>query len=206
MEHIEKFVVGFLDTNCYVVTSDVGSDAIIVDAGGGYAAVSAYLEKKHKFPVAVLCTHGHFDHIKDAKRRQNEGVSVYAHKLDEELINGEKAEIFGRKFPIDYFTPNHFVKEGDILRFGDLNFRVIETPGHTKGSVCYILNEKYIFSGDTLFFHTYGATDFYGGDFGKMQASIRKILHITEGDMLVFTGHGENTTLREERLFNPLAE
>lgn len=206
MVHIEKFVVGFLDTNCYVITTTESDKAVIIDAGGGYAAVSVYLNKNEKKAVAVLCTHGHFDHIKDAKRWQNEGAPVYAHKEDEDLISGEKPIMEGMTFPIDFFTPDKFVKDGETLRFCEnMEFRVIHTPGHTKGGVCYVLNGKYVFSGDTLFFHSYGRTDFYGGDFESLSSSVNKILSI-EGDMIVYPGHGESTTLKEERLFNPLAQ
>lgn len=204
MIHIEKFVVGFLDTNCYVVYSDENDKAIIIDAGGGYAAVSHFLEEKNKKPIAVLCTHGHFDHIKHAKRWQDKGIPVYAHAMDKELLNGNKAEIEGHKFPIDYITADFFVQDGEKLVFADKVFEVIHTPGHTKGGVCYLLNDRYLFSGDTIFYHSYGRTDFYSGDYEEMKTSVKKILS-REGDLLIYPGHGESTTLKEERLFNPLA-
>jgi glyoxylase-like metal-dependent hydrolase (beta-lactamase superfamily II) len=204
MTEIKRFPVGYLQTNCYVVTSDGYDGAVLVDIGGGFGKITDYLAEKGKKAVAALFTHGHFDHIFDAFKWQKCGVKLYISEQDAGLLengNGNLASNYGLIIPPA--KADFLVKDGDKLVFGDMNFSVMHTPGHTAGGVCYILDEKIIFSGDTLFFHSYGRTDFGGGDFDDISASVKKILAL-DGDRIVYPGHGESTTLKEERLFNPL--
>lgn len=204
MTEIKKFVVGYLATNCYVITSADTNSAVIVDPGGGYAKIKEYIDGLGKKPVAVLCTHGHFDHTLDAYKWQESGVKVFIHRNDIELINGEKSIIPGRKLPITPIEPDVVLEGGETIEFPNMIFKVIHTPGHSKGSVCYIFNDEIIFSGDTIFFHSYGRTDFYGGSLGELSESVKKILSI-EKDMKIFPGHEESTTVKEEKIFNPLS-
>ena len=203
MSKIARFVVGLLETNCYVISSEKGEESVIIDPGGNAKAIEEYLNKNNKKPVACLCTHGHFDHILDAKKWQGKGAKIYLHKNDLGLFTEEEETFPGRRLGYPTTTPDVYVKENDSLAFGEMKFRVVETPGHTQGGVCYILDDQYIFAGDTIFLHSYGRTDLGGGDFGKLVDSVNKILRM-EGDRVIYPGHGETTTQKEERYFNPL--
>ena len=196
------FVVGYLQTNCYVVSSDVDNNAVIIDAGGGFKKINEYLIKENKLPVALLCTHGHFDHVLDAKKWEDAGVKIYLHPADRELFYEEEETFPGTKLNYDKAKEVIFVSDGEKLEFGEISFTVKHTPGHTKGSVCYI-GKNEIFSGDTVFFHSFGRTDLPGGDFGEIADSVNLILNTNE-DKIIYPGHGECTTIKVERLFNPL--
>lgn len=203
MVSIKCFQVGYLQTNCYVITEDNSNNAVLIDTGGGFGKITDYLESTGKIAVAVLFTHGHFDHITDAYKWQKCGAELYIHALDAEMLEGKHnlAEEMGLTLP--YVKADVIVNDGDVLNFGFIKFKVIHTPGHTKGGVCYELDDKYLFSGDTVFYHSYGRTDFYGGDFNELENSVKKILN-TDIDKIIYPGHGESTTIKEEKHFNPL--
>lgn len=201
--HIETFSVGYLATNCYVITNKT-NEAVIIDAGGGYDRIKKYLDGLEKKPVAVLCTHGHFDHVLDARKWQSDGAKVYIHKDDEDLLTGKETIMPGRNLLITPVTPDKVLNDGEEIDVAGLKFTVIHTPGHSKGSVCYLLEDDVIFSGDTIFLGSYGRTDFFGGNFSELVRSVTKILALP-GDRKVLTGHGESTTLQQERRFNPLS-
>lgn len=203
MAKIKVFVGGMLQTNCYVVSSEKSDKCVIIDAGGKFDAMFDYCTTNGLTPVACLCTHGHFDHVCQAYKWKEKGAEIYLHKADEKLFSEEEETIPGFKVKYPHILPDRFVSDGETIAFSDMFFSAIHTPGHTEGSVCYVLNDDAIFTGDTIFYHSYGRTDLGGGDFGKIIQSVNRVLH-REGDALLYPGHGETTTLQEERLFNPL--
>lgn len=203
MAKIVRFVVGFLETNCYVISSENGEESVIIDPGGSYEAIKKYLVENNKKPVACLCTHGHFDHILDCIKWQKLGAKIYLHENDVKLFTEEEETFPGRKLGYPTTTPDVFIRDGEELCFGDIRFTVIHTPGHTRGGVCYVMDDKYIFSGDTIFLHSFGRTDLGGGDYSELVNSVNRILRM-EGDRVIYPGHGEATTQKEERYFNPL--
>lgn len=205
MAEIKLFTVGFLATNCYVVTTD-GEGAVIVDAGGGFDKIKSYLDGLGKKAVAVLCTHGHFDHVYDAHKWQKYGAKIYIHSADVELLRNEKQIIPGRSFAVEPTEPDVVIEDGDVLKIAGMVFETVHTPGHSKGSVCFVLKgqeRETVFTGDTVFYHSYGRTDFYGGNFDELISSVEKIV-MREADALFLPGHGESTTAIEERNFNPI--
>lgn len=198
---IKRFEVGYLRTNCYVITEENYDFAVLIDVGGGYNKINEYLNSINKKPKYILLTHGHFDHILDlSKWLNNDGVVVFIHKKDAEMLEGKNnlAKEFGLNVPCvyDYNT----VEDGERINCGFCVFTVMHTPGHTPGSSCFVTG-NYIFSGDTLFYHSFGNTGFPGGNFEDMISSLKKLLSIS-GDETVYPGHGEETTLAEERAFN----
>lgn len=199
---IKKFEVGYLQTNCYVVTADNQKDAVIIDAGGGYEKINEYLAQNNKRAAAVLLTHGHFDHILATKKLQEGGAEVYIHLLDRGMLTNGESLASEMGIEIESFCANHLFLDGDTIKIGELSFKVIHTPGHTKGSSCFIIEDN-IFSGDTLFLGSYGRTDFAGGSMSSMQKSLKKLFDLT-GDYKVFPGHMDNTTLDYERKYNPI--
>ncbi len=191
-------VVGDLGVNCYILYEN--DKAIVIDPGAEYNKIKQAL--KGKTVEAVLLTHGHFDHTGAVGQFQNDGAEVYVSKEDAKmLLNGytSLAQVFG--FPFNPIKADCTFDDGDILEFFGIKLKVILTPGHTKGSACFLVN-NILFSGDTLFQRSIGRTDFPGGDFDIISDSIRNKLYILDEDTLVYSGHGDKTTIKEEKCEN----
>ena len=188
---IHELVVGPLKTNCYIVTSDM-NHAVIIDPGFDAEKIAAKIRELGAKPKFMLLTHGHFDHIGAVKPlAQALGCPVYIHPKEATL-----PPYLTRGFL--YYSEEY--EQGDEITVGDLTFRVIETPGHTNGSVC-LLCEDCIFTGDTLFAGSCGRTDL-GGSMLDMLASLKSLAAL-EGNYRVFPGHGPETDLDYERKTNP---
>lgn len=199
MNRIYKVVGGALQTNSYVVTAN-DKDCIIIDCCDA-EKLSEYLKDNNLICRAVLLTHVHFDHCGDAALLQNGGAKIYVHENDVALIDGRGnlAESMGFKFIS--FRPDVIVRDGDIIDLYGIKIKVIHTPGHTGGSVCY-LSENTLFSGDTLFRESVGRTDFLTGSREQLSKSIREKLFALKDDCDVLPGHGEPTRLFFERSNN----
>lgn len=196
--------VGMLGTNCYIVADDGGKCAVI-DPGAQPEKLIDFLEIHEFKPEYILLTHGHYDHIGAVKAiAEKYGCKIAIGKNDaEQLTDREKSLATSRGMSEkDYLmTPDLQVAEGDHLTVGNLTFSVLDTPGHTRGGVCYLCGNL-LFSGDTLFSGDVGRCDLYGGDFTMMQQSLKK-LAAQKGDYRVLPGHGPESTLEQERLHNP---
>lgn len=194
---------GPLNVNSYFLVNEE-NQAIVIDAGENYKKIKQ-IEELYAFKVkALLLTHAHFDHAGNAKKLQDDGVSVYISELDApKLLNEDNLSgNFGRKF--DYLTPNFTFKDQDVLSICGFKIKVIATPGHTDGSVCFMVDNA-IFTGDTLFLGSVGRTDFKSGNRQDMISSIKKLFSL-EGDYSIYPGHDEFTTLEHERKFNIFSE
>lgn len=194
--------VGEIGTNCYLVASDAGN-AAIVDPGAEPERIAAALERHSLTPRLILLTHGHFDHIGGAEAlRQRYHIPLYVHAADAELLsdpakNGGKG-LMGREVTAGC---DHLLVDGDRIPLDELEFQVIHTPGHTKGSACFSAEDA-LLTGDTLFCRGIGRTDLYGGSFPEIRRSLSRLAAL-EGDRRVFPGHGPATTLDAERAENP---
>ena len=183
--------LGMLQTNCYILSN--GSRCLAIDPGGEPEKVLNFLEKEGLTLEAVLLTHGHFDHVGAVATLAAEtDCPVY---LCEEDLSLPSAMTAG---PL-YHT--HGYGEGDRLNLAGMDFAVLHTPGHTPGSVCLLCGTT-LFSGDTLFAGSCGRTDLPGGDWATIQASLKKLAGL-EANLWVLPGHGEATTLRDEKKHNP---
>ncbi|MCL2046721.1 MAG: MBL fold metallo-hydrolase [Oscillospiraceae bacterium] len=192
---IKTLPVGHLETNCYIVTDETTRKCAIIDPGSDSNIILDYIESNNLSPQVIFLTHGHYDHfmaleyIMDAT-----DAPVYIHGSDIEIANSFQSFDFG-----DYDDQRTY-KEGDIISVGLLEFHVIETPGHSPGSVTLIC-ESALFTGDTLFRDSCGRTDFQGGDIDSLFASLR-LLSQLDGDYEVYPGHADSSTLNRERSFN----
>ena len=191
---------GDLGVNTYFPVNE-NDRAAVVDPGEDGAAVLAFAEK-HGFKItACYLTHGHFDHMGCCKRLQDLGVKIYVSEKDADKLYTDKNEgaVFGRR--VEPLHADNTFRDGDVLDFEGFKLRVMETPGHTAGSVCFF-TELGIFSGDTLFYENAGRTDLADGDDADMERSLAKLMAV-RGDFTVYPGHGRATTLAHEREFNP---
>lgn len=201
---ISVVVTGSFMTNCWIVKDEMTGKALVVDPGFYSPELDKALESSGITELEyILITHGHTDHTCGAYYvRKKYGGRIVIGKKDAFLLENF---IFldSEKMYADAFTPcraDITVVDGDELSFGDSKIKVMHTPGHIPGEVCYIINDM-LFSGDVLFKGSMGRTDFEGGDFFQMVISLKK-LYMLEGEYRVFPGHGEKTTLEYERKTN----
>lgn len=176
---VKRIIVGPIETNCYLIGDEKNREAAIIDPGDDAGKILNVIKENNLKPRFILLTHEHPDHIG--------ALEEIKEKLDLEILSA---------------------KNGDKLKLGNLKIKVIATPGHSKESICFII-EHNIFSGDTLFKGGIGRTDFgslpagrQGGDFNQIQKSLKRLMQFPD-DFKVFSGHGPETTIGEERKNNP---
>ncbi len=206
MMEIEQFMVGVVGTNCYVAVNGDTKEAFVVDPGDDADALIQYMEKNNNIPQAILLTHGHFDHCMAAEELSGHyKIPVYAHEQDQEIMENPSWNCSGMIGKRLTFHADHFFHgEKDHITLAGFDLEVFHTPGHTPGGVCYYAQkEGILFSGDTLFFESIGRTDFPKGSMGQIVRSIKEKLLVLSDDTKVLTGHGENTTIGNERVRNP---
>ena len=198
---IERFVTGSFFTNSYIVSNEK-KECIIIDPGLNFKSVATYI-KQNYIPKAILITHGHLDHI--------DGISyfldlpIYISEKELDLFYDTYESLYDMIGRINPFSEGmldiHKLKNNDIIDLIGYKFKVIETPGHTKGSICFIM-DNVIFSGDTLFKRSIGRTDFPGGDYNIMMKSLEKFRELPS-NMIVYPGHEDETTIGDEIIYNP---
>ena len=198
---IKTITVGALETNCYIAADEQSLECAVIDPGADASTILDYLEDTHLRCRFVLLTHGHFDHT---------GAVPDILAETDALLMMHKADV-GATVGGDYyrFVPPEgtaFFSDGDVVCIGALTFTVIETPGHTPGSVCLLCTESgggepVLFSGDTLFRDSCGRTDFPGSSPEDMLRSLKRLAQLP-GDCEVCPGHGFSTTLARERSVN----
>lgn len=205
---IKAYPVGELETNCYMIYRKGQNKMVIVDPGDNGMFLLNKCWELSMTPEVILLTHGHFDHIlgvEDIKRAFPE-VKVVAGEEEKEMLEDPALNLsadYGRPCKVD---ADQYVKDGDILSFAGISFQVIYTPGHTSGSVCYLIEEEEaLISGDTLFLESLGRTDFPTGSQSMIVKSIKERLFPLPEDTLVYPGHGEITSIGHEKVKNPVA-
>lgn len=221
MIRIENIVLGMCATNCYAVFDggaktpggyvDDGQlkEAVIIDPAADAACIEAMIARYKLKPVAVLLTHGHFDHLSAADAvRKRYGIKVYAGNEERPVMNSSS---YNLSLPFTgegmTFEADEYFKPGKELDFAGFRIGTIPVPGHTIGSVCYYFEEqKVLFSGDTLFAGSVGRSDFPTGNAGQLIRTIKSGLMSLPDDVKVYPGHGESTTIGCERVNNPFIQ
>lgn len=201
---ITEFNLGPLGANCYLL-SENGKDAVLVDAGGADDDLISYLEENEISLKAILLTHGHYDHIMGvSKLREITGAKVYIHDYDAELTTSSEKNRAAYHFPKEYYVPfsaDCLFNDGDVINEAGMKFAVMHCPGHTRGSSCFIIDNK-IFCGDAVFKGSIGRSDMYGSDPVVQRVALMQFYEL-KSDYEMYCGHGENTTLKYELKTNP---
>ena len=214
MLHTRIFQFNPLGTNCMVLWADGSRFCTVTDPGmsseEGEKELLDFLSREGLTPDAILLTHGHFDHVWGVERLlAHFPVPVYMHPADKPILaNGGSAFRGMENFKmLRHDFPTADVANGDVVSSGGVDWKVIHTPGHTPGGVCYWSQEdNLLMSGDTLFAGSIGRTDLMGGDYDALMASIKDKLLNLPGETDVLPGHGQPTSIAREGMYNPFLE
>lgn len=200
---LKSFILGQIENNNYLLIDEESKEAVLFDCSDDSKDIDNALKESGATLKYILLTHGHFDHvlgINDFKRKYN--CKVLIHESDKLLLDtiNEFIKRFGMA---DVETPqiDGFVKDGDIIKLGENEIKVIHTPGHTQGGVCYLVEDK-LFSGDTLFYESVGRTDLPGGNFNQLKSNIQDKLFTLNENIKVYSGHGPSSTIGHEKANN----
>ena len=201
MTQIKSITLGELGNNCYLITDQASGLSALVDCTDDSKEMRDFIgSAKLEY---ILLTHGHFDHIGGvAAISRDYGAKVVISAQDASMLSSGKASLsafFGVKQ--DKITPDLTVSEGSSLMLGETQIKVLATPGHTKGGVCYLLKDC-IFTGDTLFFCSCGRTDFPGGSSKEIMQSLKRLATL-EDSLKVYPGHDRTSTIAFEKANNP---
>lgn len=209
MTTVRRYVFNAIEVNTYLLYDESG-ECVIVDAGcmgkNEEQELTGYIEKKNLKPVLLLNTHTHVDHIagnKFVSEKYNIPLSI--HKDGLQFIRAAKMYATALNFDIgDTIEPSSFINDGDMIKFGQSELKVIYTPGHADGSVCfYCEKDKFVIVGDVLFNGSIGRTDFPTGNYEMLISNIKNKLLTLPDDTVVFSGHGGRTTVGHEKTTNP---
>lgn len=202
---IGRIMLGVCQTNCYFIYEDGGEEVWFFDPADKGDYIFEALKKKGFRIAGIFLTHGHFDHIwgvEELKRRS--GAKVYALDKEKELCMDSSMNVSKAAGRACTVTPDIYVKDGEVITLAGISTKVIATPGHTGGSCCYFFEEdKILISGDTLFQESVGRTDFPSGSMSKLVRSVKEKLFTIPGEVKVYPGHGEPTTIAYEMKHNP---
>lgn len=205
---LRSLTLGMGATNCYFLMNKDTKELIIFDPPGEAEKIFAKVAELDAKPVAIFLTHGHYDHITAADAvRVKYQIHIYAHQAESVVLSDDAYNLsafFGQSSCT--VRPDVWLADDEVQSMAGFDIRVLHTPGHTIGSVCYYIeSELLLFSGDTLFEHSYGRTDFPTSNPGQMKRSVRRLLDELPMDVEVYPGHGAPTTIRMEKRYNPLA-
>ncbi|MFH1729884.1 MAG: MBL fold metallo-hydrolase [Pseudomonadota bacterium] len=204
MINIKKFCVGPIYVNTYIVNDFKTKKAIIIDPGGENELILQYLNENNLQTEFIIATHGHIDHVAGAKELCNElNLPFYLNSL--ELNNLELSKLVAPKYGyLDFEIPEVYfdLNENTQLSIGNVAIKIISTPGHTAGGISLLIDEK-LFSGDTIFFESIGRCDLPGGHEGTLLKTIQDKIFSLPGEIIIFPGHGQQTSVAYEKESNP---
>ncbi len=211
MLNIKTFSFNMLQENTYVVYDDT-CECVIIDCGAYYPeeceALVNFINEQQLKPVHLLCTHGHFDHNFGINTVYDTwGLKPEIAAEDEWLISdipGHFEEMSGIRLKRTFTSPGHFFTPDEVIYFGNHEFKLLRTPGHTPGGVSFWCEEEQVvFTGDTLFRMSIGRTDFERGSYADIIHSLQQVLAALPADTKVYPGHGPQSTIGDEKQYNP---
>ena len=209
MISIKRFIFNAIEENTYVLFDET-NNCVIIDAGcydeTEQNTLKNFIIANNLKPVALLNTHCHFDHVfGNAFVCREFNIESWIHK--DEMVNIERAVAYTSAFGMRMEqapVPTHFLNDGDSFKFGNSSLKIIHTPGHSPGCVCFYSEpDEMIITGDTLFSGSIGRTDLPGGDYDQIMDSLLNKLMTLPGDTTAYCGHGPNTQISHELMFNP---
>jgi hydroxyacylglutathione hydrolase len=198
---LEALEVGMFATNCYLVGCPDTGEGTVIDPGSDAKRIIKEIRRLGLHIKYIINTHGHIDHTgANARVKEVVNAPILLHRADLNIYQnpGFGLGLVAGKRPV----PDHFISEGEIIKFGNIELQVIETPGHTPGGVSLLTRDR-VFTGDTLFAGSIGRTDLAGGSFEVLIRSIRKRLAILPPETRIYPGHGPNSTIARELQYNP---
>ncbi len=200
---IEQFAAGPIDANNYLLMDEETKSAVLVDCSEAKQEIIDAIEKLGAKVEHILLTHGHFDHVMGINKMKSLlGCDVLIHQNDTEWLSHINEALYMFNLPpTEIPIADGSFKDNDIIKFGNSNVKVLHTPGHTQGCVCFLTDNE-LFSGDTLFKDAVGRTDLPGGNWAQLQNSIKNILFNLDENIIVYPGHGDATSIRYEKKFN----
>ena len=202
---VEQYVVGPVQTNCYFAVNDETKEMILIDPGANADRLIQIIEEEKLNPVAILLTHGHFDHAGGAAEvAAHFGIKVYAEEHERETLDDPKLNLSGWTGAETTYHADVFLKDEQEFDLAGFHIRVLFTPGHTVGGCgYYFAYQDALFSGDTLFAQSVGRTDFPKGSASALIRGIKEKLLPLPDEVTVSTGHNDTTTIGTERRYNP---
>lgn len=206
MHSIRKLVVGFMQSNCYILTE--GDSAIVIDPGGDAQLIIDNLNQLNTKCIYIINTHGHIDHIAaNNELKEKTGAKILIHKEDAKMLTDSflnLSAMLGGQMLISS-SADRLLEDGDYVEIPNIKLKVLHTPGHTPGGIC-LLGKGLVFTGDTLFEYGIGRTDFPGSSYKTLINSITKSLLTLENNTVIYPGHGDTSTIGKERENNPFLQ
>lgn len=197
---IKTYIAGPIENNNYLIIDEKSKEAVLIDSSAVNEEIDLELKKQDAKLKYILLTHGHFDHI--AGLDNSGDVPVLMHEADMDWVNNVNTYLPMVGLPgMEIPKIDKFIKDGDIIKFGDLEIKVIHTPGHTQGGVCFYVDGN-LFSGDTIFRESVGRCDLEGGNFDQIVESIETKIFILPDETIIYPGHGRKTTVEWEKAHN----
>ena len=210
MLQFESFVFNPFAENTYVIYDDNSKECVIIDPGCGTPAeeneLFGFIDSHRLKPMLAINTHGHIDHILGngaVKKRYGINVAAHPNVKNDFLRSRQQSAMFGLPLMGDCDLPDRDLEDGEVIKVGESTLEVICTPGHAEGSISlYAEIEGWVFTGDALFCRSIGRTDFPGGNYETLRKSIKERLFHLPDDTEIFSGHGESTTIFDEKRYN----
>ena len=203
---LEGFPVGPIQANCYIVGDEETKTGVVIDPGDEAERILERVRANQLEIVYILNTHGHFDHVGGNKKlKEATGGKIAIHPDDASYLDriAESAAVWGMTAE-NSPPPDILLSDGQILEAGGLSFKVLHTPGHSPGSVSFVMETaQIVFTGDLIFAGSIGRTDFPGGDYNALIRSVREKIFPLGDDFRILSGHGPVTTVGHEKLHNP---
>ena len=200
--NVERFIVGPLQTNCYIVQCEKTHESILIDPGDVSQELLGKIDETSI--KAIVLTHGHFDHIGGVNTVVDEtGAPVLISSVDAPMLSDPDLNgSFMIGAEIQAAKPDRLLSGGDTISFGESSLNVIHTPGHTEGGLSFADEGEFIISGDTLFKLSVGRWDLPGGDFSKLESTLKNVFSVLDDSTIVYPGHGDTTGIGFEKEHN----
>ena len=202
---VERYATGILNTNCYLAINEETKETVVIDPADCPKYLMSHIKEEGLQIVALLLTHGHFDHTMGIEKFLKEfPVPVYVHEEDAQMMEDPAMNLSSTYTGGYTFSKAQTIKGGQAMKLAGYDFEVIHTPGHTRGGCCfYVASENALFSGDTLFQNSVGRTDFATSSTSDLVRSIREKLFVLPDETHVYPGHMGETMIGHEKKYNP---